>query len=85
MATEKRVADGDLQVESASPGLNHLENVDLHDKVLNSGAQEGTAHEHSIGLVQGFKTYKRAAFWSIGTSIQLKSDRHLTDKPFLFI
>jgi hypothetical protein len=25
---------------------------------------EATAQEHSIGFVQGFKTYKRAAMWS---------------------
>lgn len=63
MATEK--TDGDLQVESAEPSINRLHNVDLSDKTLNAGAIEATAQEHSVGFIQGFKTYKRAAFWSI--------------------
>jgi MFS transporter, SP family, general alpha glucoside:H+ symporter len=66
MATEKRDAGNDIHVESAHPDINRLENVDLHDMTLNSGAQEATAQEHSLGFIQGFKTYKRAAFWSIG-------------------
>lgn len=67
---EKRTNVSDLQVESAGAGagLDHLQDVDIHDKTLNNEAMEATAHEHSIGFVQGFKTYKRAAFWSIRKS-----------------
>jgi hypothetical protein len=64
MATEKRDEPGDLQIEDAEQHLKHLENVDLHDKALNASAREATAQEHSIGFIQGFKMYKRAAMWS---------------------
>lgn len=62
MDTEKSDA---MRVEAAEPDVNRLQNVDLHDKSLNAEAAEATAEEHSIGFVQGMKTYKRAAFWSI--------------------
>lgn len=62
MATEK--SDG-LRVESAEPDVNRLQNVDLADKTLNASAVEATAEEHSVGFIQGMKTYKKAAFWSI--------------------
>jgi SP family general alpha glucoside:H+ symporter-like MFS transporter len=65
MATEKVTGDSDLRIESANPDINRLHNVDIADKTLNAGAMEATAQEHSMGFVQGFKTYKRAAFWSI--------------------
>lgn len=65
MATEKRDEQSDLQIENAEQQhLKHLQNVDIHDKALNTGAMEATAQEHSIGFIQGFKTYKRAAMWS---------------------
>jgi SP family general alpha glucoside:H+ symporter-like MFS transporter len=64
MATEKRDEPTDLRIEDAEQHLKHLENVDLHDKALNASAREATAQEHSIGFIQGFKTYKRAAMWS---------------------
>jgi len=65
MSDEKKAAAaGDIQLESADPGLNHLKDVDLGDKGLNNGAFEATAQEHSMGFVQALKTYKRAAFWS---------------------
>lgn len=62
MSPEKN--DG-LQVEAAEPDLNRLKNVDLADKTLNASAVEATAEEHSVGFIQGMKTYKKAAFWSI--------------------
>lgn len=65
MATEKTNPTSDLQVESAEPGLDHFKHADLDDKALNSEAKEANDHEHSIGFIQGMKTYKRAAFWSI--------------------
>lgn len=34
-------------------------------KALNADAAQATAAEHSLGLVQALKTYKRAAMWSI--------------------
>lgn len=64
--TQTTSAGDDLRIESATPGLNHLQDVDLHDKALNTAALEATAEEHSYGVWEGFKTYKRAAFWSIG-------------------
>ncbi|CAM1506200.1 Fc.00g058410.m01.CDS01 [Cosmosporella sp. VM-42] len=65
MASEKRTPADDLRVESAGDALDHLKNVDLHDKTLNNEALQATVQEHSFGVIQGFKTYKRAAFWSI--------------------
>lgn len=56
--------DRETRIENADADLKHLENVDIHDKALNASALEATAQEHSIGFIQGFKTYKRAAFWS---------------------
>lgn len=64
MATEKRDEQADLHVENTEQQLKHLEDVDLHDKALNVSAMEATAQEHSIGFIQGFKTYRRAAMWS---------------------
>lgn len=34
-------------------------------KALNADAAQATAAEHSLGLVQALKTYKRAAMWSV--------------------
>ncbi|KAF4982937.1 hypothetical protein FZEAL_1507 [Fusarium zealandicum] len=65
MATEKSAGNPDLQIQSTDNGLDHLKDVGLHDKVLNNEAHEATAQEHSLGVIQAFKTYKRAAFWSI--------------------
>ena len=66
MASEKRTDATDIGVES-NQDLRHLENVDIHDKGLNAGAMEATAQEHSVGFVQGFKTYRKAAMWSFCT------------------
>ncbi|KAK7409340.1 hypothetical protein QQX98_008464 [Neonectria punicea] len=63
MATGKQ--GDDIHVEATDGGLDHLKDVDLHDKALANGALEATAQEHSIGVLQAFKTYKRAAFWSM--------------------
>lgn len=65
MATDKRTPGDDIQAESNDFGIDHLKNVDINDKTLNNGALEATAQEHSMGVFQAFKTYKRAAFWSI--------------------
>lgn len=37
-------------------------------KFLNEEAAHATAAEHSLGLWQALKTYKRAAFWSVRKS-----------------
>ncbi|KAH7013666.1 general substrate transporter [Ilyonectria destructans] len=66
MSSEKKVGGDDIHhAEISDGGLDHLKNVDLHDKVLANGALEATTQEHSLGVLQAFKTYKRAAFWSI--------------------
>ncbi|KAL6243125.1 hypothetical protein RBB50_010225 [Rhinocladiella similis] len=64
MATVKDGNSG-LHVEASDTGLEHLKDVGLRDATLASGALEGTAQEHSMGVFQALKTYKRAAFWSI--------------------
>lgn len=70
MATqEKTAAASDLHIETAGSGINRMNDVDITDKTLNAEALEATAAEHSLGFIQGFKTYKRAAFWSIRESI----------------
>lgn len=69
MAAEKREDPSALHVEEPEQDLKHLQNVDIHDKALNVGAMEATAAEHKVGFIQGFKTYKRAAFWSFRKSI----------------
>ncbi|KAJ4218936.1 hypothetical protein NW759_008089 [Fusarium solani] len=65
MATEKQGEAPELQIETTDNGLDHLKDVDLHDKTLNTEAHQATAQEHSFGVFQALKTYKRAAFWSI--------------------
>lgn len=62
MATDKGVDPIHLE---AYGGLSHLKNAGLHDASLAGGALEGAAQEHSMGVWQGLKTYKRAAFWSV--------------------
>jgi len=60
---EKRaIPDG---VERAHIEYNDLSNAGLHDKALNEEARQATATEHSLGLWQALKTYKKAAIWSI--------------------
>ena len=66
MVASKQTGEINPHIESTDAGLDHLKNVDLHDKALANEALEATADEHSYGVVQGFKTYKAAAFWSIG-------------------
>lgn len=66
MTTRKDSGEINPHVESTDAGLDHLKNVNLHDKALANEALEATADEHSYTVWQGFKTYKRAAFWSIG-------------------
>lgn len=56
----------DIRLEKGTPHISQLNDVGLDDKVLNSEAQQATDVEHSFGVWQGLKTYKRAAFWSIG-------------------
>ncbi|TLD17935.1 uncharacterized protein PgNI_02340 [Pyricularia grisea] len=59
--------DGDQIQTEKGPEASHLSQLheaSIDDKVLRSQAAEATEQEHSIGLIQGFKTYKRAAFWS---------------------
>ncbi|KAH7316758.1 general substrate transporter [Stachybotrys elegans] len=65
MASDNKAGATEIELESGAPGVNHLQDVDLHDKGLNSSAQEATAQEHNVGVWQGFKTYRRAAMWSI--------------------
>lgn len=65
MATEKNTGAGDLHVERADEAVSHYKDVDIHDKALNNNALEATVQEHSVGVWQGLKTYKRAAFWSM--------------------
>ncbi|KAF6800132.1 alpha-glucosides permease mph2 3 [Colletotrichum sojae] len=55
----------DIRLEKGTPHITQLNDVALDDKVLNSDAQQATDAEHSFGVWQGLKTYKRAAFWSI--------------------
>jgi MFS transporter, SP family, general alpha glucoside:H+ symporter len=49
-------------------------NAGLHDKGLNEDARTATAAEHSLGLWQAIKTYKKAVFWSamVSTSIVME-------------
>lgn len=56
------------QVEKGTPEYTKFNQVDLHDKVLNSEARQATANEHALTFIQAVKTYKRAAFWSIRKS-----------------
>ncbi|KAK1981781.1 alpha glucoside transporter [Colletotrichum cereale] len=54
-----------IHVEKGPSHVHPFNDVALDDKGLNSEAHEGTNIEHSFGVWQGLKTYKRAAFWSI--------------------
>ncbi len=51
--------------KSDGDAVTQLENVELHKQSLNQGAKHATAQEHSYGVWEALKTYKRAAFWSI--------------------
>ncbi|ROT42640.1 maltose permease MAL31 [Sodiomyces alkalinus F11] len=66
--TQENSATGDLRIERGPDPNANLQDAAVDDKVLNLGAQEGNEAEHSFGFIQGFKTYKRAAFWSIAIS-----------------
>ena len=74
MANGKRVDADTIQLESADSGLNHLKNVDLHDKALANQALEGATQEHNVGVLQALKLHKRAAFWSICESVRQPHD-----------
>lgn len=76
MATVIKDGSDRMHVEASDTGLGHLKDVGLHDATLASGALEGTAQEHSMGVFQALRTYKRAAFWSIRTFVA-ESLRHL--------
>jgi SP family general alpha glucoside:H+ symporter-like MFS transporter len=54
------------QVEMAG-GLDYEKSAGtgFNDKILNEEARLGAEAEHSLGLIQAIKTYKRAAMWSI--------------------
>ncbi len=66
MATGKGTADA-IHLE-AHGGIERLKDVGLHDATLANSALEGAAQEHSMGVMQALKTYKRAAFWSVRRS-----------------
>ena len=63
MATDKGALDS-IHLEAAG-GIEHLKDVGLRDATLAGGALEGAVHQHSVGVFQALKAYKRAAFWSI--------------------
>ena len=71
MATDKGGVDA-VHLE-AYGGLERLKDVGLHDAALAGGALEGAAQEHTMGVFQALKTYKRAAFWSISEYLILVS------------
>jgi MFS transporter, SP family, general alpha glucoside:H+ symporter len=64
----EKVAVSDNQIEANPADPNRFQDASLDSKALNADAAVGNEAEHSFGVIQGFKTYKRAAFWSIGTS-----------------
>ncbi|CAI0653692.1 unnamed protein product [Colletotrichum noveboracense] len=54
-----------IHMEKGAPHISQYNDVALDDKVLNSEAAQATDVEHSFGVWEGLRTYKRAAFWSI--------------------
>lgn len=57
-------------VNSKESGPDHIDEKGVAPdftsaKYLNHEAAQATANEHSLGLWQALKTYKRAAFWSV--------------------
>jgi hypothetical protein len=74
MATDKPPVDA-VHLE-AYGGVERLKDVGLHDAALAGGALEGAAQEHSMGVLQALKTYKRAAFWSIRTFLSSPACLH---------
>lgn len=80
MATTDKGADP-IHLE-AYGGLSHLKDAGLHDATLASGAFEGATQEHSVGVWQGLKTYKRAAFWSIRKLHQFGTGNNVWLKTF---
>ncbi|TPX16248.1 uncharacterized protein E0L32_003897 [Thyridium curvatum] len=55
----------DDRIERSNVNYTSFTQVGLDDKILNAEALQGTANEHSLTFLQGIKTYKRAALWSI--------------------
>lgn len=49
-----------IDEKGAAPNLDNV-------KVLNDEAAQATAAEHSMTLMQGLKTHKKAAIWSVRT------------------
>jgi len=83
MADTGKPAPEDLHVETTDEGLSHLHNAGLHDKALANAALEATVQEHNIGVFQAFKTYKRAAFWSIRMSLLAPRKRVALIRPVI--
>lgn len=67
MSNDKRAEGDTIQVESTDNGIDHLKNVDLHDKALANQALEGATQEHNIGVFAALTLHRRAAIWSIRT------------------
>ncbi|KAH7161236.1 general substrate transporter [Dactylonectria macrodidyma] len=66
MSNEKKLGGDHIDhADINDGGLDHLKNVDLHDKQLANNALEATTQEHNLGVFQALKTYRRAAMWSI--------------------
>ncbi|KAH7126333.1 general substrate transporter [Dactylonectria estremocensis] len=66
MSNEKKLGGDHIDhADINDGGLDHLKNVDLHDKQLANNALEATTVEHNLGVFQALKTYRRAAMWSI--------------------
>lgn len=63
---EKAATTDQIHIEHGPSHVAALQDASLDDKALNVGALVGTEAEHSYGFTQGFKTYRRAALWSIG-------------------
>ncbi|KAH6692287.1 general substrate transporter [Plectosphaerella plurivora] len=66
--TETKRAVTEDQIEANRADISGHNDASLDDKALNVGAAAGNEAEHNIGVFQAFKTYKRAAFWSIAIS-----------------
>lgn len=58
ITNSKETGPEHIDEKGAGPDLSN-------SKYLNHEAAQATANEHSLGLWQALKTYKRAALWSI--------------------
>ncbi|KAL2870368.1 uncharacterized protein BJX67DRAFT_378346 [Aspergillus lucknowensis] len=61
----------DLHIEQGPGHAADIQRISVDDKALVADAQQGAHNEHNVGVIQGLRTYKWAAFWSIAIAMSV--------------